>query len=92
MHGGVSDEISTWSIGRINERVAAEIKAFDDARQFLVTRKMALPFSTLEEVMAGVATGAQRKIEEVDSARHVRQVAHDQRHRAAVVPRSGEAA
>ena len=65
MHGGVSDEISTWSISRVNERVAAEIKAFDDARQFLVTRKMALPFSTLEEVMAGVARAAQRQIEEV---------------------------
>jgi|KBSMisStaDraftv2_1062788.scaffolds.fasta_scaffold103058_2 hypothetical protein len=65
MHGGVSNEISTWSISRVNERVAAEIKAFDDARQFLVTRKMALPFSTLEEVMAGVARAAQRQVEEV---------------------------
>jgi len=65
MHGGVSNEISTWSAGRVNERVAAEIKAFDDARQFLVTRKMALPFSTLEEVMAGVARAAQRQVEEV---------------------------
>ncbi|HKV98502.1 MAG TPA: metallophosphoesterase [Vicinamibacterales bacterium] len=65
VHGGVSAEISTWSIGRLNERVAAEIKAFDDARQFLVAHKMALPFSTLQEVMTGVAAGAQRKIEEV---------------------------
>ena len=65
IHGGVSDEISTWSIGRINERVAAEIKAFDDARAFLVTRKMALPFFTLEEVMAGVSAAAQRRIDEV---------------------------
>lgn len=65
MHGGVSDEISTWSIGRINERVAGEIKAFDDARRFLVSRKMALAFSTVEEVMAGAVQGAQRRFDEV---------------------------
>ena len=65
MHGGISDEISTWSIGKINERVASEIKAFDDVRQFLVSRKLALPFSTLQEVVAGAGIAAQRKVEEV---------------------------
>jgi len=65
MHGGVSDEISTWSIGRINERVAAEIKSFDDARAFLVTRKMALPFFTLEETVKGATPGVQRRMDEV---------------------------
>jgi hypothetical protein len=65
MHGGISDEISTWSISKINERVALEIKAFDDVQQFLVTRRMALPFSTLQEVVAAAGTAAQRKVEEV---------------------------
>jgi hypothetical protein len=65
LHGGISDQFSDWSIGRINDRVAAEIKAFDTAREFLVARKFIAPYPTLMEVIAGVAAAAQRQAEEV---------------------------
>ncbi len=65
LHGGISDQFADWSIGRINDRVAAEIKAFDDARAFLVARKFIAPYPTLIETITGVAAAAQRKAEEV---------------------------
>ena len=36
MHGGISPELSTWSVGRINERVADEVTRFDRCRRRLL--------------------------------------------------------
>lgn len=67
LHGGVSDDFSTWSVSRINDRVATELKAFDDVRAFLVGRKMTVTYPVLKEVLAGVGAAAARKTEEVNA-------------------------
>ncbi len=67
LHGGISDSFSTWSVSRLNERVATELKAFDDVRTYLVSRKLAPSSPTLKEVLAGVGAAAARKAEEVNA-------------------------
>ncbi len=67
LHGGISETFASWSVSRINDRVATEIKAFDDARAFLVNKKMLVPYPTLAEVLAAVGVAATRRMPEVDA-------------------------
>jgi calcineurin-like phosphoesterase family protein len=67
LHGGVSESYASWSVSRLNDRVATEIKAFDDARAFLVSKKMLVRYPTLEETLAAVGTAVGRKVEEVNA-------------------------
>jgi len=61
LHGGISTELTTWTVDRINETVAHEIKTFDDTRQVLIDAKVALPFSTENEVLAAARAVATRR-------------------------------
>jgi hypothetical protein len=67
LHGGVSETFASWSVSRLNDRVATEIKAFDDAREFLVSKKMLVPYPTLAETIAAVGVAVSRKMEEVNA-------------------------
>jgi hypothetical protein len=67
LHGGVSPDFSTWSVSRMNDRIATEIKSFDDVRAFLVSHKLAVSSPMLKDVLAGVSVAAARKSEEVDA-------------------------
>jgi hypothetical protein len=67
LHGGISESFASWSISRINDRVATELKAFDDARAFLVSKKMVVKYPTLEEMLAAIGPAVARKMPEVDA-------------------------
>jgi hypothetical protein len=56
LHGGISPELSAASIEKINDAVAAEIKAFDAYKDFMIDKKLAQPCSTLEELMTSART------------------------------------
>jgi Calcineurin-like phosphoesterase len=53
-HGGVSPGLTSWTIERINQTMTGEMRAFDDARRFLVAQHLALPADLLLE-LAGAA-------------------------------------
>ena len=91
VHGGISEAMSSWSISRLNDRVAFEIRSFDDVRQLLVSRKLAAPTPTLAEVLTGVGLAAEPEDERDRSAAQLRQLADDRRGRSALVPRVREA-
>jgi len=51
LHGGISPELTRgWTIEKINDSIAEEIKAFDAYKQYLVEKKIALPCNTLDEL------------------------------------------
>ena len=51
LHGGISPELATRSVEKINAAVSAEIQAFDKYRQYMVDQKLAFPFSTFDELV-----------------------------------------
>ncbi len=51
LHAGISPALAELSIDEINARVRDEIRAFDQSFQYLVSRGMALPFFTLQELL-----------------------------------------
>ena len=51
LHGGISPELSAWTVENINERVKSEIEAFDTFREYMVKQKMILPFFTTGEML-----------------------------------------
>jgi hypothetical protein len=50
LHGGISPDLPSASIEKINEAVAGEIKAFDTLRDFLVDKDLADPCDTLDKL------------------------------------------
>jgi hypothetical protein len=52
LHGGISPDLAAWGVDKINDAIAAEIKAFDAYKKYLVEQKLALPFYTLDELTA----------------------------------------
>ena len=55
MHGGINAEFTTDSVDNINKRVRRELNEFDDGFRWLQQHDLALPFSTLTEVVRVVA-------------------------------------
>ena len=51
LHAGINPALSELSIDEINTRVRNEIRAFDQSFEFLVSREIALPFFTLQELL-----------------------------------------
>ena len=49
LHGGISPDLASSSIEKINESIASEIKAFDTLRDFLVDKDIAEPCDTLDK-------------------------------------------
>jgi hypothetical protein len=54
VHGGIDPNLISLPIEQINSRVQEEIKAFDKAKQDLVSRKVILPFFTIQEIAVAV--------------------------------------
>lgn len=54
LHGGISPELATWSIDKINGAVDTEIELFDKYKQYLIDKDVALPFFTLDELLTAV--------------------------------------
>jgi hypothetical protein len=52
LHGGIAPEQSRNSISQINSRTRSEIRQWDEMFQYLVDRKLILPFFTFQEASA----------------------------------------
>jgi Calcineurin-like phosphoesterase len=52
LHGGIHPSLVSMKIDQINARIRAEIKDFDDAKQYLASQDMILPFFTFQEMLA----------------------------------------
>ena len=52
LHGGISPELSAWTVGKINASVRAELQAFDKYKQYMVDNKIAFPFFTFDELVS----------------------------------------
>jgi hypothetical protein len=54
LHGGIDPSLAHLKLDTINAHVRDEIKAFDDAKQYLLDKDVILPFFTLQEITAVV--------------------------------------
>lgn len=54
VHGGLKAEFATWKVERINEAIAADLKAFDAIRKYMVDEKIIHPYDTLGETITAV--------------------------------------
>ena len=54
LHGGIAPAQSVLTVDQINSRIRSEIRQWDDAFQYLLDRKLVLPFFTFQETMAVV--------------------------------------
>ena len=54
LHGGIAPEQSHLTIDQINSRIRLEIRQWDEAFQYLLDRKLVLPFFTMQETTAVV--------------------------------------
>ena len=54
LHGGIAPEQSRLTVDQLNSRVRLEIHQWDDAFQYLLDRKLILPFFTFQETVAVV--------------------------------------
>ena len=54
VHGGISPVVATLSLEQINSQVKDELAEFDETKQQLVSRKVILPFFTLQEIAVAV--------------------------------------
>jgi hypothetical protein len=50
VHAGVSPELKAESVKTVNDQVRLEMEAFDRIKAYLVSQKLVLPFSTLEDI------------------------------------------
>jgi hypothetical protein len=63
LHGGIDPSLAHLKLDTINGHVRDEIKAFDDAKQYLLDKGVILPFFTLQEITIAVQAelSAERK-------------------------------
>jgi hypothetical protein len=54
LHGGIHPNLAHLKLDTINAHVRDEIKAFDNAKQYLLDEQVILPFFTLQEITAVV--------------------------------------
>jgi Calcineurin-like phosphoesterase len=54
VHGGISPNLISLPLGKINSQVREEIEEFDKTKQDLVSRKVILPFFTIREIAVAV--------------------------------------
>src|SRR5262245_48802321 len=60
LHGGIIPDLAAHSVDQLNEEIAAEIKAFDMYKEFLVDKKIAQPCSSLDDLTAGAKTALEK--------------------------------
>jgi Calcineurin-like phosphoesterase len=63
LHAGIGPGFATWSIDRMNRAVSREIRQFDDQKQALVNQHLALPFSTVLELVGVARAVAERHLD-----------------------------
>lgn len=63
-HGGIAPSLTSLSLETINSQIRDEMDAFDQAKQYLESEHLILPFFTLQEVVAVV----QAEIASVDKS------------------------
>jgi hypothetical protein len=51
LHGGISPELSSWTVDGFNQRVREELQLFDQATEWMQRPRAILPFFTLEEIV-----------------------------------------
>jgi hypothetical protein len=66
LHGGISPDLASSSIDKLNSLIAEEIRSFDAFKKYMVDRNLAMPCSTLDE-MASAAQAAMAKAKEKDA-------------------------
>jgi hypothetical protein len=54
LHGGIDPSLAHLKLDTINGHIRDEIKAFDEAKQYLLDKNVILPFFTLQEMTAVV--------------------------------------
>lgn len=54
LHGGMDPNLSSLKLEQINAQIAEEIAEFDKTKQLLVSRKLILPFFTIQDISAVV--------------------------------------
>ena len=54
LHGGIDPSLAHLKLDTINGHIRDEIKAFDEAKQYLLDKNVILPFFTLQEITAVV--------------------------------------
>jgi hypothetical protein len=57
LHGGIHPNLTSLKLEQINSQVHEEIEEFDKTKQYLISRKLMLPFFTIQEI--SVAAQAQ---------------------------------
>ena len=63
LHGGLHPQFASWKVEKINDVVAAEIKAFDAYKKFMIEQKIALPFYTLDELTTAANAAVEKKVD-----------------------------
>jgi hypothetical protein len=56
LHGGIVPDLSSYSVDKLNEAIAGEMKAFDVDKEFMVDKKIAQPCDSLEELTSAART------------------------------------
>jgi hypothetical protein len=54
LHGGIQPDLISLKLDEMNTQIAGEIAEFDKTKQLLVSRKLILPFFTIQEISAAV--------------------------------------
>jgi hypothetical protein len=67
MHAGIDPDHAPRSLDAVNRSVRDEIRRFDDYRRYLIDRRIIVPSSTLEEIVAAVVAEAGRNPEALDA-------------------------
>jgi hypothetical protein len=62
VHGGISPDLASLSVEKINEAIANEIRSFDALKQYVVDKKLAQPCSTLEELTAAARKASEKAV------------------------------
>ncbi|MDQ1409616.1 MAG: hypothetical protein QOJ41_1351 [Acidobacteriaceae bacterium] len=54
LHGGIHPNLISLKLEQMNTQISEEIAEFDKTKQLLVSRKLILPFFTIQEIVAAV--------------------------------------
>jgi hypothetical protein len=54
VHGGIHPNLTSFPLEKINSKISEEIEDFDKTKQLLVSRKVILPFFTIQEIAVAV--------------------------------------
>ncbi len=67
LHGGIDPQLASWKIAKINDSIAAEIRAFDAYRKYLTEEKKLAPECATLDELTDAAKAAQSKAKDKDA-------------------------